>query len=330
MAKNWEQMTFAPGDGENWYLPDSSASFGLRKQLIGLIYADKLWKERPSRARFLVLDQELGEALGFHPNEPNEIIQLGDIVSLKKGSRIGFMGLGLVMPAIRYEQEDGFKLFMARSMSLLQKYSSLVYVIESVGSNWDKEWRRDILKELGLAKVDVLDWGKEDCLFWRGRLPKKREVEPVNRLEVGEYWQIGHFNYRLGIGLDKMYEEFGYTVIDRSEIEAVVTASTNFLIDKGRLDDGNGVTIESIDCGCCLQVGLKGDISVINSCGDVECDGGSQGLFYAKLIKDEKRFDPGIDWTDTLPGHPLEMTPEVRKHLLKMERRGKEAIERVK
>ena len=42
--QEWEQMTFAPGDGEDLHLPDSSVSFGLRKKLIGLIYEDKLWE----------------------------------------------------------------------------------------------------------------------------------------------------------------------------------------------------------------------------------------------------------------------------------------------
>jgi hypothetical protein len=158
-------------------------------------------------------------------------------------------------------------------------------------------------------------------------------------LNEGQDWQIVLFNEMFKTGLDKMYGEFGFTVVDRKVIKERITHSTNFFIDRALLGDGNGVVVENDECGCQLEVNLMGAVNLVRSCRDDACDGGMGNLVKARSIREQEECEErGMgalnkldwDWTDVTAGHAEDLKqPGVREDLQKMAEVAEKALKKV-
>lgn len=151
------------------------------------------------------------------------------------------------------------------------KKEASVFILEAKYINQDRQWRKQLLHDIGLVKGNVLV-SQEGYLIWEGRFPKehkdKKGVDLTNPNDPNRYRRMQKF-WR---DMVDDYKRKGFVVISNEPLLSRLKNSKYIPQDISYLKEGLGITIQA-RCGCEWEVPFKHEWNRILHCPDEDCDG---------------------------------------------------------
>lgn len=167
--------------------------------------------------------------------------------------------------------------------------NGIIYVIEEKGNDTAKDWRKELMHDVGLVDRSILV-SDPDFLLWRGRLPKAHKKHTIDLIEVwkhsDEEWK--HFRlHNIASNVKERFAREGLKVIGWDKITKYLHATTNPRAAISFLEAGGGVRLQSI-CGCEWETNLSGDMHNVH----VGCaDHTSQSPYDNPLVQKSEQQD---------------------------------------
>ncbi len=186
----------------------------------------------------------------------------------------GFNG-AVIVAGPMHEPDPEFKKKLVEAVATLRPGGS-VFIFEKWGVNVDKEWREEILKEIGLVERNILTSGKKvrGATMWEAHMPKDKGLnEPIDLVENGPYWVKAMLSE-----MKESYAQEGYVIEDDSKLMHKLKHSTFPLKDIYLIRDRAGVKIRSTLCPtntCEYEVDTSGNRYTLNECGEEHVKPGS-------------------------------------------------------
>lgn len=235
-----------------------------------IITERKIWDEKPKgKMLYLDLRRDPPWSIKLQTNEWSKDSQVKP-EKVKHLSRLP--GVILVTEPIDCAGGECLEKLMGglgEVMGGLQKHSSIVVVVENKGADGDREARIEILKQLGLAKPNVLRRLGKKRMIWEARKPKKTERPGVDLVASAK--GKGDYLKKMAKIVKQQYLENGYEVIGWEEIFDRLSASKFPQGDIEKLKSGYGVSLRVSDCGCTVDMSLDGEWVNHHACGDSGC-----------------------------------------------------------
>lgn len=235
-----------------------------------------LWKESRN-GDWILYEPQTGKVIPFS----REGMQLGisfDISEPKKEGK--FSGAIVIFPLGLLSQDAQKAKNNLINASYFLKKEGTLFVLEAKYQDNNREWRKQIIKELGLVKGNVLV-SQEGYLVWEARYHKEHKeragVDLTNSQDVVRYERMR----KLWKEMVEGYEARGYKVVGNEPLLTRLKNSKFIPQDIGYLKEGLGVSVEA-RCGCVWEVPLKNEWERKVHCPDLDCDGvpPSPATFY--------------------------------------------------
>ncbi|MEA3355692.1 MAG: hypothetical protein U9Q63_04400 [Patescibacteria group bacterium] len=274
----WQQKQFGIED-ERFQLSKEDALVFNRQGFKRILTQRDLWLNRPNGKGLQVeLRTDQPKALLFDTRKWQKLeeVSWGDVGDLRQLS-----SLVVVTNRVSLGQSQGFEGVLQAAMLGLCKHNSPVFVLESKQMRpiGEKNWRQEILKNMGLVYPNILTGVDEERYLWEARKPKKVERKPVN-LIIGAK-EKGNYLHKIAVEVREFYGSRGLKVVSWDRIYNQLETSVFPPQDIEALKQGWGVNLQAI-CGCVVELGLKGDVIAHHGCGDSGCEFDLKGCLQSK------------------------------------------------
>jgi len=256
------------------------------RYISGYLGTRKLWQERPQRPlsgnnECLFINLQNGSDFVFNGRDFRGLEQF----TPEAVPRSGLNAIVVITGDLRADsQENGSKPGEIESGADL--YDSLAgltpflkeggsfFVFEKVGDDKDREWREQVLDDLGLVNRNVLTSGRavRNALLWEATFPKNHKglKHPINLIDEGPFWRRDWIQKELQRMRDD-YANRGYSIVDESALIKALSSTKFVPLAIQRLKDGFGVTVKDGHCPtdtCVTEWMISGKPIVISSCGE--------------------------------------------------------------
>lgn len=244
--------------------------------MLNMLSQRELWQKRPIESNrsdpILFLNLQSGRHYSFDGNTLNT--QYVDDLS---NNGEGFNGVILVTGPLDESDTEVTKKLTTGIASL--KPGASVFLFEKPEDSLDKpqdfvdkNWRKELLKKLGLVEADVLNSGRSvpGSILWEAHMRRDGGlIEPINLLENGPKY----VDNMIGKMKEKLRNQ-GWNVVDfeNSELAKKLKSSKFPLKDIHAIRDGFGIKVKSNLCPTATCEGVipidTGNLEMINSCGE--------------------------------------------------------------
>lgn len=264
-----------------------------------------LWKES-RKGDWILYEPQNGKVVPFN----REGMQLGMSFDISEPKQEGkFAGAIVVFPLGLFSSDaEKAKNNLINASYFLKKEGTL-FVLETKHQDKDRDWRKQILKELGLVKANVLV-SQDGYLVWEARYHKEHKeragIDLTSKNDPVRYERMRKLWKEMVDG----YEARGYKVVGNEPLLTRLKNSKFIPQDIGYLKEGLGISVEA-RCGCLWDVPFKNEWEKKQQCTDPACDGipSSPETIYdlgSPKIIEAKCFDCSDDGTAKLVSYRVE------------------------